>query len=159
MRIELRNIKYAAFASQETSCFEATVYIDGTKAGTVSNEGHGGCNWYHPNELEARLTTHAKTLPPAKVEGYGELEYDADLLVGELLEAALLEKDFKRDIKSKVLYVKADGHLYSAKPKKPHTVQTYLDNRAKIAWLANAQVLNLLPPAEAFKIYREKVAA
>jgi hypothetical protein len=42
MKVELKNVKYSAFASQETHCFEATVYIDGKRVGTVSNEGYGG---------------------------------------------------------------------------------------------------------------------
>ena len=31
MKIKIKNIKYAAFQSQETHCFEATVYVDGRK--------------------------------------------------------------------------------------------------------------------------------
>jgi hypothetical protein len=67
MKIELKNVKYAAFASQETSCFEATVYIDGKRAGKVRNEGHGGPNiWdnYDTFDIVDRLDAHAETLPP-----------------------------------------------------------------------------------------------
>ena len=44
MKIDLKNLKFAEFASQETNCFSATVYIDGVKATTISNDGHGGPN-------------------------------------------------------------------------------------------------------------------
>ena len=36
MKIELKNVKYSDFASHETHCFEASVYIDGKRAGIVS---------------------------------------------------------------------------------------------------------------------------
>jgi hypothetical protein len=47
MQITLKNFKHAAFASQETYCFQATVYVDGIKVGVASNEGHGGCTFIH----------------------------------------------------------------------------------------------------------------
>lgn len=37
-RVTLRNIKHAAFASQETECFNATVYIDGVKEGYTGKQ-------------------------------------------------------------------------------------------------------------------------
>ena len=39
MKITLKNVKYSEFASQETYCFEATIYLDGKKAGQVRNDG------------------------------------------------------------------------------------------------------------------------
>ena len=47
MKITLKNLKVAKFMSQETTCFQATVYVDGKKAGTAENEGHGGCTNVH----------------------------------------------------------------------------------------------------------------
>lgn len=55
MKIEIRGIKYSGFASQETNCIEATVYIDGVRSGTVRNDGHGGCNYFHPHERHTKL--------------------------------------------------------------------------------------------------------
>ncbi len=45
-KITIKNLKYAAFASQETSCFEGTVYVDGKRFCIASNEGHGGPDSY-----------------------------------------------------------------------------------------------------------------
>lgn len=57
MIITLKNFKHAAFASQETYCFQATVYADGKKVGVASNEGHGGSTFIHLNpELRASFT-------------------------------------------------------------------------------------------------------
>lgn len=47
MKYELKGIKYAAFASEETACYQAGIYRDGRKVGEVSNDGHGGCNIIH----------------------------------------------------------------------------------------------------------------
>jgi len=35
MKIELKNIKHSEFASQETNCYQATIYIDGTIFGDI----------------------------------------------------------------------------------------------------------------------------
>ena len=47
MKITLRNIKHSKFASQETLCFEASIYVDGVRRGTVENSGRGECNHEH----------------------------------------------------------------------------------------------------------------
>ena len=47
MKLELRNIKYSSFASQETSCYQAKLYVDGKPFATVGNEGCGGCDYQH----------------------------------------------------------------------------------------------------------------
>ncbi len=48
MKITLKNIKHAAFNSQETNCFEATLYVDEVKTCKVRNDGHGGPDFYDP---------------------------------------------------------------------------------------------------------------
>ena len=40
--IEIKNLKVAEFASEETTCYEATVYVDGARFCIGSNQGHGG---------------------------------------------------------------------------------------------------------------------
>ncbi len=47
MKIEVKSIKVAQWASEETTCYNATVYIDGKRAIAASNEGHGGCDMFH----------------------------------------------------------------------------------------------------------------
>lgn len=36
MKYELKGIKYAAFSSEETACYQAGIYRDGRKVGEVS---------------------------------------------------------------------------------------------------------------------------
>ena len=42
MKLELKNIKVCKWASEETHCYQAVVYVNGKPAIEVSNEGHGG---------------------------------------------------------------------------------------------------------------------
>ena len=42
--ISLKSIKTDHHASEETTCYEAVVYVDGKKAGVISNDGNGGCS-------------------------------------------------------------------------------------------------------------------
>jgi len=51
----LKNLKVCEWASEETTCFTATLYVDGKRVGNCSNDGHGGCNRYDFNE-----TTYAE---------------------------------------------------------------------------------------------------
>lgn len=112
MRVDLKNIKYAAFASQETNCFEASVYIDGKREGVVWNDGRGGCNSYQPQALVERLEAYAKTLPPIKSD-FGMLSVDADVLLNELLESHLEAKENKRLCKRGTL-VRFEGIQYES---------------------------------------------
>lgn len=70
--LTVKNLKVAEFASEETLCFEATIYVDGKPFCRASNEGRGGPNNYwtlEPNpgrdvtihaELAMRLSPRAK---------------------------------------------------------------------------------------------------
>ena len=41
MKITLKNVKHYESMSEETDCFEASLYVDGKKVGRVSNRGTG----------------------------------------------------------------------------------------------------------------------
>lgn len=153
MKIEIRNVKYAKFASQETECFEATVLIDGSVVGKVSNEGHGGNNMYYPHDIETRLDVYAKTLPPCKTE-YGDLEMSSDLIIGELFTQWLLAKDLKNTLKSKILFLR-DGKLLQVKKIVGEQVETNVD-KYKVA-LKTETILNALSFDEALSIFVAKV--
>jgi len=44
MKLELKNIKHANWASEETQCYDAVLYVDGDPFLMVSNEGRGGAD-------------------------------------------------------------------------------------------------------------------
>lgn len=56
MQIELRKLSINTRLSEETVCFSADIFIDGTKAGYASNRGHGGSTDYnHLNTDTSRM--------------------------------------------------------------------------------------------------------
>lgn len=105
--VELKNVKTSKFASEETLCFEASVYINGVKAGSVSNDGRGGCNMWHPWALEKQVEAIAKALPKFAKETFEV----ADAYVFDLLERIDVEKEVKRKMKTAVYFKGADGSL------------------------------------------------
>jgi len=149
MHIELKNIKEMKSLSEETPCFTATVYIDGKKAGEVSNHGQGACNDYHPRTLYARLQAHADTLPTYSAYGMDGLKVDADHLIFDAMEAVETQKAIARALKTRVIFIKADGKVYETRKLSASDVQ-----RLCAAGVPNAvKVLNTMPINEAVKAY------
>ena len=157
MKIEVRNVKVAKFASEETLCFEAKVVINDVVAGTVRNDGHGGCNNYEPRSLFDTLNKHAKTLPD--ITKYDPpLKMDADLVIDFLVQDYLAAKDFKKTIASRVLCVDTEGFVVQTK-KLPKGTDVLAVARTFAQRPNITQVLNLLPEEEALAILKEKRTA
>jgi len=149
MKIELKNIKEVKALSEETPCFTATVYIDGKKAGEVSNHGTGGCNNYHPRALYTRITEYADTLPTYSAFGMDGLKVDADTLIFRAMDVAQTGKALARILKNRVLFIKADGKLYQTRKITTNDVA-----RLCAAGVPNAvKVLNTMPIDEAVAAY------
>ena len=90
MEIQHKNLKHAEFMSHETECFQAAVYINGEKAGTVSNDGHGGANLYIPEALYLRLREHCQSIPPDMAGG----RVTPDEVIGNILQFVLYGADY-----------------------------------------------------------------
>lgn len=110
-RVQLKNVKYSEWASQETNCFQATVYIDGKKVGSCQNEGSGGPTSFFPEHLVDTLNQIAKEelKPEWTPPEWGEsimIEPDAEILVDKLLCDHLIERDIKKTMKKYVLFTK-----------------------------------------------------
>ena len=142
MKIELKNIKYAAFASQETSCYEATIYIDGQRVGTVENAGHSGSDNIHPRAVEQRINEWAAP-------------YDAETIFGELLNTWLQERDLKRAISRRILF-RREGKLMETNAHSAVELKARLGQGDLAAKLRAEVILNLLPFADASAIYRAR---
>lgn len=158
MKIELRNIKTAQFASRETQCFSATLIVDGVNYGTVSNDGQGGCHYYDKPGIATKLNEYGKTLPIEKADvGNGQtFDYqpDADGLVDKVLTDHLIQKDFQRAIKSRVLFTKAGSpSIFQTRTMKADQLRTCLKDIRRHLPDAD-KVLNLLPATEALTLYR-----
>ena len=105
MNIQLKNVKYSAFASRETHCFQASIYIDGKKVGTVENEGYGGPDSFHPSTVADQINEYAKNLPPIQFEGM-TMAQNAETVIGELMNKYLQGKQLNSLLSSRLVYVK-----------------------------------------------------
>ena len=166
MKIEVRNVKHSAFASEETLCFEATVYIDGKRAGTAHNQGHGGATEFDPHECEARLDAYAKTLPlvvttlPDESDPSGFLTYapTGDSLVSELVHQVLVGRDVKRLLSRRIVYtVAGKADLFHTLPRKGTSLASTLTDARLLQTLKAETILNLLPLSEAIALYKDRM--
>ena len=155
-KIELKNLKHSDFASQETYCFEASVYIDGKKAGTVSNQGCGGCHSYHPNTLYQILAKEAAKLPHHEWRLNDQVlsvAPDADTIISELVTEALTAKDLKSGMRRRILFVGDDGSVYETQAMTAAALAVQLVRKDLYEKLKTKTILNLLPFTEALSIY------
>jgi len=153
MNIELKNVKYSEFASHETHCFEATIYVDGKKAGTAENGGYGAITQIFPNTLHNTLQEYADSLPQSEYKGhfFGQT---ADGLIDDLLTAWLYARDLKKAMQKRILFVRGREMLETV-GMNAASLQKWL-TRPDLQQKLNAdKVLNLLPFGEAVSVYRE----
>ena len=139
MKIEIKNLKINERLSEETLCFSATVYVDGKRAFEACNRGHGGANEYHGDYDAA--AAYAATLPPYTSE-VGSLPYDLDMLIGDLIEAAQLERALKRDLK-RVVFVDNGKYFLTKADATPDMIA------AVVKRYPTATILNTMPLADA----------
>lgn len=163
MNLELKNIKHSAFASQETFCYQAALYLDGKPLAIVSNDGHGGCDSedYHPRckltplEQHAKMSeihAHFKSLP-VKEEKCGDYKFDhqpnLESWCSDKVAAHLQVKDLKKYLKSKIT-------LHDTSKNQICTINRKYDP-SQLARIETAnkgfKVLNALTFDEAFAIY------
>jgi hypothetical protein len=155
-KIQLKNLKHSDFASQETYCFEASVYIDGKKAGTVSNQGCGGSHSYHPNTLYQLLKAEADKLPPHEWRLNEEvltIQPDADTIISELVTEALAIKDLKSGMRRRILFIGENGEVFETQAMTAAALAVQLVRADLYEKLKTKTILNLLPFPEALSIY------
>ena len=155
MKIELKALKYSDFASQETHCFQANIYIDGKMRGTADNDGRGGMTTIRPWQLHNEIKLHTDKIPPRIVK-YGDTEMSLDTspdsYIDELVTLALHEKDLKRAMKTRILFTR-ENQVFETKKLTAAELAASLAH-AQIKDKLNAdQVLNLLPMGEALSLY------
>lgn len=153
----LKSIKHSAFASQETYCYEANLYLNGKKIAEVGNQGFGGSDYQHVvkgKEAEfQKVVEHFKSLPAEEDERFGfELQPDLELWCTDQVANFLISKDLKRALKKSALYVKG-GEIRSVKIPKGGNVKGAVDYiKSKNP---KAVVLNELPFEKALVLWRE----
>ena len=118
MKLELKNIKHTKWASEETHCYQAALYVDGKPVAIVSNDGHGGCDREddHPKfKGDYRATMKAvhdyfKTLPktdPCEWMPDG-MEQQLEFWCADQVNVFLVSRELKNKMKKQVLFQKID---------------------------------------------------
>lgn len=88
-RLTVENVKATEFASEETLCFEAALYVDGKRTAIVSNDGRGGPHRY-------RVIDHSAFAWAEAAAAAADLPYDferLDQLVDRLIASHVTARD------------------------------------------------------------------
>ena len=159
MKIELKALKYSDFASQETHCFQANIYIDGKMRGTADNDGRGGMTTIRPWQLHNEIKLYTDKIPP-KVYTYGDqsmtLEASPDSYIDELVTLALHEKDLKRAMKTRILFTRGN-QVFETQKFDAAKLSAAVNHPQVCEKLDADKILNLLPIAEALEIYAARM--
>jgi hypothetical protein len=160
MMIELKNIKHSEFASEETHCYEATLYVDGVRWGVVGNQGTGGPDHFHGvagrnyGDLPALDERIAAAYPRITFgDDHEGISASLETVCGDLVNQFLRNRALTRmygATKTKVLYFKeppVDGSPLYEVAMKAHPLEAWLKHLA--GKYPDAVVINTLPKQEA----------
>ena len=119
MNITVKNVKFSTAASEETLCFEATVYLDGRKAFVARNEGRGGCNRYIGDQkLVEQAEAYARTLPERTEQGIS-YQPDLDTLVDDAISRWDQEKQARTILKTGAIVANGQILTFRCSPDHP----------------------------------------
>lgn len=120
MKVQVKNIKVARFASEDSLCFQASIYIDGKRVGVASDQGMGGGMMIdiegtqeHERAIIKQLHEHAKATMPvfdcmAEWGIPGTMEPTAETLLDDLVQKFLTTKELKQKLSKSLLYLEND---------------------------------------------------
>jgi hypothetical protein len=92
MKIELKNIKVNLTFSQETTMFNADIFVEGKKVGYAKNDGHGSSTDYRSydnnNTALAKADKYLRTLPSTPFR-FGDKIYEIDSNLENFIDNAI----------------------------------------------------------------------
>ena len=153
MKLELKNIKHTSWASEETHCYQASLYVDGKPVAIVSNDGHGGADRYydHPKfkggksawcDKMQEVHEYFKSLPNTPSEWSPEgMEQCLEFWCADQVNDWLSARELKGKLKKQFLFQFADKvgvFAHKTRPSRAH----------------KATILNDLPFDEALAIWK-----
>ena len=160
MKIELKNINHSEFASHETFCYEANLYVNGKPFAHVRNDGQGGADYLYRddrfldgeawNKCHALVKIHCADKFRWEL-GDGWREGSIETACHELMTDYLIRKDLNKALKEPCYL---DGNQivsYNVSSKRPN-IFDQLRRQLKKPELV---FLNELPKDEAFKMLKE----
>ena len=152
MKLELKNIKYCAFASEETFCFEAVLYADGKPVAHISNDGKGGADYVFPHDKAAKTIWGNWRDAMAAIDKQFTGDDTLETWTADQISDYLTRKDLKRLLKNKIVGYFKDG-IYGWK--KAGVDAAKLTEMLKQKYAAEGiQILNDMDEDAALAIYK-----
>ena len=152
MKVELRKVQVAKFASEETTCYAAEVWVDDKLVGYSKNDGKGGSDIVHSAngaDVDGLLRAYAATLPPR----HGR-PADAENVLADALDVAIARKELARGLKTRVYLVDGDVVKQTRTLRGAALTSAIAHHKAE----GKAVVLNDLPFEQAFALFYSAVA-
>ena len=164
MKIELKAVKYSDFASHETNCFTAKIYVDGKPFAGVSNDGNGGCDHVYPlpnckdtsawrarlDAIEAELGNEVITDTCGGNMAYS-ITNSLEIVCGDLMNEYHRMNEVKKILR-RVSYLKPDGKLYQLLAKYKPTPATIGSVKACGWFTDDCTMISGRTPEDAFKV-------
>ena len=156
MKLELKNIKHTAWASEETHCYQASLYVDGKPVATVSNDGRGGADrcYDHPKcvfsgrsawcDKMQEVHEYFKTLPNT----HG-MEQCLEFWCADQVNDWIAARELKQMMRTQILFQKEgeeEAGVFGTKYYPKETGGTFWNGR---------RILNDMPFDEALAIWKE----
>jgi len=163
MKLELKNIKHTAWASEETHCYQASLYVNGKPVATVSNDGHGGADrcYDHPKcvysgrsawrDKMQEVHEYFASLPktnPCDIFPEG-MEQTLEFWCADQVNDWLSARELKRMMRTQILFQKEgeeEAGVFGTKYYPKETGGTFWNGR---------RILNDMPFADALAIWKE----
>lgn len=163
--IELKNIKHHADMSEETFCYSASVWLNGTRVGTVTNRGHGGPDEFDmPVEVFRRMNDWCLANLPSEESNWPDpkdpdknfvYQPDFEAFCHAQVEAHNVRKEVQGIMRTKVAFIDpkdkgifAIGFRRCRRIEQKH-IDYVLENNPDV------QILNSMPLDAAAKLYLE----
>ena len=178
-RITLKSIKHTEWASQETHCFKAVIYLDGKRTLNVDNDGRGACHRYGgvkdqtPEEKKRVLdecSQHAYEFLKANrnltMEVDGETIDMSDMPESELLDWLITDlvnehlclKEMRKCLKKEIVIFDSKKNIFFSFEQKPTPEAMSACKRGYSDEDKYWVYLNDLSEQEALKLWRKSSA-
>jgi len=158
MEIELKNVKHTEWNSEETACFQATLYVDGKRVCVVSNQGRGGPDSYTPlpntnhGDLRKKIKEINAELGKTKEKCFSkELPLDLEIVVAEALDKVLRDKEINKILK-KIAYIDGNNTVFNLPAKYKPTSEACAKIKLAGWWEKDYRLLNEMNIEEIRKI-------
>ena len=152
MKLELKNIKHTSWASEETHCYQASLYVDGKPVAIVSNDGRGGADRDYPHpkfkgDYRAQMRDVSRYFSGLRRTAVTEwspegMEQCLEFWCCDQVNDWLSARELKKKLKAGFLFQFADKvgvFAHKTRPSRAH----------------KATILNDLPFDEALSIWKE----